>query len=201
MQRGIGGVLAAVCAVGCALAAHALGVSGSARSLPPPERQTLLAAMAFEHGGHLPGAVTAAAAQPGHQHVTVVATVGKRVERTTAVVASSPSPAPAQTFVQQNPADTLTPAGEATAFGCAPALAYLAAYAAPGFTFDCPADAGGHQAGTLCITSVGAAAPCDLARIIHIAEPCAAAYMNEASNSWVLVGKSDAPIDPYGSCR
>jgi hypothetical protein len=24
--------------------------------------------------------------------------------------------------------------------------------------------------------------------------------MNEASNSWALMGESDAPIDPYGSC-
>ena len=157
--------------------------------------------MAFERGGRLPGAVTAGAARPARQHVTVVATVGKRVERTTAVVASAPSPPPAQSFVQQNPANALPPAGEATAFGCAAALAYLTAYAAPGFTADCPADAGGHQAGTLCVTSVAAPTPCDMARIIHIADPCAAAYMNEASNSWVLLGQSDTPIDPYGSCH
>jgi hypothetical protein len=43
--------------------------------------------------------------------------------------------------------------------------------------------------------------PCDVARVIHIAEPCAAAYMNEAANSWVLLGVTDAPIDPYGSCH
>jgi hypothetical protein len=33
-----------------------------------------------------------------------------------------------------------------------------------------------------------------------IADPCPAAYMNEASNSWDLVGASDAPLDPYGYC-
>jgi hypothetical protein len=37
-------------------------------------------------------------------------------------------------------------------------------------------------------------------RIIVIADPCPNAYMNEASNSWVMIGASDAPIDPYGSC-
>jgi hypothetical protein len=37
-------------------------------------------------------------------------------------------------------------------------------------------------------------------RIIVIADPCPAAYMNEASNSWAMMGASDAPIDPYGSC-
>ena len=41
---------------------------------------------------------------------------------------------------------------------------------------------------------------CDLGRFIMIADPCAAAYMNEASNSWVLLGLSRAPIDPYGKC-
>jgi len=37
-------------------------------------------------------------------------------------------------------------------------------------------------------------------KLIAIAVPCAAAYMNEASNSWVLTGSSDSPIDPYGYC-
>jgi hypothetical protein len=90
------------------------------------------------------------------------------------------------------------PAGEATAFGCAAAQAYLAAYAAPGFGVQCPAETGGHQATTMCVSS---ATRCDVKRVILIAEPCAAAYMNEASNSWVLLGVSDAPIDPYGSCH
>jgi hypothetical protein len=41
---------------------------------------------------------------------------------------------------------------------------------------------------------------CPNERLIAIADPCPAAYMNEASNSWVLTGASDAPIDPYGAC-
>jgi hypothetical protein len=187
-------VLAAVCAVACALAAHAFGVGAPSRNLPLPEQQTRLAALALEHGGHVSGAVTTAQAPSPPPHVTVVHTVNRHV----AGVSAAPSVPPPQTFVQQTPAGTLPPAGEATAFGCTAALAYLTAYAAPGFSFQCPADAGGHQAGTLCWS---AASPCDLARVIHIAEPCAAAYMNEASNSWVLLGKSDAPIDPYGSCQ
>jgi hypothetical protein len=36
--------------------------------------------------------------------------------------------------------------------------------------------------------------------LISIADPCPEAYMNEASNSWVLTGAADAPIDPYGAC-
>jgi len=37
--------------------------------------------------------------------------------------------------------------------------------------------------------------------VIAIATPCPAAYMNEASNSWVLVGKSNAALDPNGDCQ
>jgi hypothetical protein len=36
--------------------------------------------------------------------------------------------------------------------------------------------------------------------VIAIADACPAAYMNEASNSWVLTGRSRAPIDPFGWC-
>jgi hypothetical protein len=31
--------------------------------------------------------------------------------------------------------------------------------------------------------------------------PCAAAYMNEAHNSWVVLGDISGPIDPYGYCH
>ncbi|HWF16823.1 MAG TPA: hypothetical protein VG244_11625 [Acidimicrobiales bacterium] len=94
-------------------------------------------------------------------------------------------------------ASGLPAAGEATASGCTPALAYLRAYAAPGFSFECPGNAEGHQAMTTCISQ---ASPCGVRRLIVIADPCPDAYMNEASNSWALIGASDAPLDPYGSC-
>jgi len=102
---------------------------------------------------------------------------------------------PPQSFVVR--LTGLPPAGEATASGCAAALTYLDAYAAPGFVFQCPAGADGHQAATLCVS---ASSPCDSLRLIEIADPCPAAFMNEASNSWVLLGVSDVPIDPYGQC-
>jgi hypothetical protein len=86
--------------------------------------------------------------------------------------------------------------GAATVDGCTAALAYLSAYSAPGFTFACPAPALGHEAMT-CIDEPGV---CDNENLIAISDPCPAAYMNEASNSWVLTGASDAPIDPYGAC-
>ncbi len=83
------------------------------------------------------------------------------------------------------------------ASGCAAALVYLAAYASPGFTASYPGDVGGHQAATVCVSS---ASPCDVERLIVVADPCPAAYMNEASNSWALLGATGVPIDPYGAC-
>ena len=91
------------------------------------------------------------------------------------------------------PASTALPAkGAATADGCSAALAYLSAYSAPGFTFECPGNALGHEAMT-CINTAGV---CSNERLIAIADPCAVAYMNEASNSWVMTGVSDAPSIP-----
>ena len=82
------------------------------------------------------------------------------------------------------------------AFGCGAALTYLSAHSAPGFHFACPGYAQGHQA----MTCIDVAGICPGARLIVINVPCAAAYMNEASNSWVLDGLRSAPIDPYGYC-
>jgi hypothetical protein len=114
--------------------------------------------------------------------------------------APAPAPAPSGdaatgTLVSQTPGLPL--AGEATAFGCNAALDYLTAYAAPGFWLVCPGNARGHQAMTACQSGTS---PCSLLRIIVIADPCPAAYMNEASNSWAFMGASDAPFDPYGAC-
>jgi len=82
-------------------------------------------------------------------------------------------------------------------YGCGPALAYLQAHAAPGFTFECPGYAQGHQA----MTCDNVAGVCPGAMVIAISTPCPAAYMNEASNSWVVSGKSNAALDPYGYCQ
>jgi hypothetical protein len=50
------------------------------------------------------------------------------------------------------------------------------------------------------MTCVDYAGVCPGSKVIAIADPCPAAYMNEASNSWVLTKQSTRPIDPYGSC-
>jgi hypothetical protein len=107
-----------------------------------------------------------------------------------------PAPVPALTTVAASTASQGLPArGHATASGCGPALAYMAAYAAPGFQLICPGDAQGHQA-TTCINSY----PCAPGqKMILIADPCPAAYMNESSNSLAI--QFGGVIDPYGACR
>ena len=114
-------------------------------------------------------------------------------------VPTPPAPPPTAPVPAASPATAprvLTVAPVPGGYGCGPALAYLQAHAAPGFTFTCPGYAQGHQAMT-CDNVPGV---CPDAEVIAIATPCPAAYMNEASNSWVVLGRSDAPIDPYGSC-
>ncbi len=154
--------------------------------------------------------------QPAGQHAasstttTTPAPTTTTTSSTTTTTAPPPQPPPAPPPVA-TPAATSPPAaapaaspaasalparGGATEWGCAAALAYLAAYSAPGFTFQCPGYSLGHEAMT-CVDEPGVCAGTEL---IAITDPCPAAYMNEASNSWVVIGQSDAPIDPYGAC-
>jgi len=92
--------------------------------------------------------------------------------------------------------DGVPPRGQATQFGCAAALAYLSAYASPNFTLECPGNAEGHE-GMTCRDWPGV---CPDEAVIAIADPCPAAYMNEAYNSWVSMGVARGPEDPYGYC-
>lgn len=114
------------------------------------------------------------------------------------------APAPTTTaapVVRAASAPVVPPTTAATAqpssYGCAAALQYLAANSAPGFHFECPGYADGHQAMT-CINEAGL---CPNESLIAISDPCPAAYMNEAHNSWVLAGLRPGSIDPYGYCH
>lgn len=89
-----------------------------------------------------------------------------------------------------------TAPGVPPAAGCGAALQWLSTHAAPGFRFECPGNALGHQG----MTCVNLANVCPGQRIIAIADACPAAYMNEAHNSWILVGLARGRLDPYGSC-
>ncbi|HET6963353.1 MAG TPA: hypothetical protein VFH58_01185, partial [Acidimicrobiales bacterium] len=85
----------------------------------------------------------------------------------------------------------------ASANTCAAALAYLGAHSAPGFRFECPGYALGHQA----MTCVDVAGVCPGYKLIVISDVCPASYMNEAHNSWILSGLATGAIDPYGYCH
>jgi hypothetical protein len=187
-QRRTGGVLAAVCLALCASGALAIGLlAPSSPGAAHPIIDSGLAPVQADASSN------SSAPRPAVDPSGGAAATGHRLRSSTST--SKTPTAPPQSFVAQ--VEGLPPAGEATQSGCAAAYAYLHAYAAPGFTFECPGDAGGHQAMTMCVTG---STQCGGLRLIVIADPCPAAYMNEASNSWALTGASDAPLDPYGSC-
>jgi hypothetical protein len=174
---------------------------------------TSLAAVPWARRVALPGGLAAVleAAQFGHTPAHADRRVGKAVAATherarraeTSVrTTSQPAPAPASRSAEHTSTASSTDAAgsaapaEPVGYGCGPALAYLEAHAAPGFRFECPGWADGRQA----MTCINIAGLCAGEELIAIADPCPAAYMNEASNSWVLTGRSHAPIDPYGYC-
>lgn len=114
----------------------------------------------------------------------------------TAPAPTAPAPAPAAPAPAATDPTVVPPIGQATAWGCAAAVAYLQAYAAKGYTVECPGYAEGHEA----MTCLRNATACPNAAVIAISDPCPQAYMNEASNSLVMAGASNAPIDPFGAC-
>ncbi len=116
--------------------------------------------------------------------------------------AAAPPPAPA--------APALPAYGHASTPGCTAALAYLLAYAAPGFALDCPGYALGHEAMTCLHGTPQYPDACPNGPTIAISDACPQAYMNEAANSWNLTGQlsteqqkfgaSYPDIDPFGAC-
>ncbi|HZU80450.1 MAG TPA: hypothetical protein VE991_11090, partial [Acidimicrobiales bacterium] len=126
-----------------------------------------------------------------------------------ATTTTLPPPRSTTTTLAPPPASTTTapsaPVPAGPGWGCAAALAYLTAHEAPGFSASCPGPNDGKQATTTAYfdgTSVTGT--------IGIEDPCPAAYMNEAHNSWVLraqyLGTSipdglGTVIDPFGYCR
>lgn len=104
----------------------------------------------------------------------------------------APAPSGHAAASRPRPVQPAAPPG----YGCRAALAWLSSHAAPGFRFVCPGYAQGHQAMT-CRDMPGV---CPGQALIIIADPCPAAYMNEAWNSLLAVGLAYGPVDPYGSC-
>ena len=146
--------------------------------------------------------------QPGGRDAARVEVLGEQVTRgevgadtstTTTTVTTAPPPSSTTTTnptVASAPlVATAAPVRQPAVPGsCAEALAYLAAHQAPGFTDSC---FDGSAFGHLGVTCVNQPGMCTGQRIIRIACPAPFVYMNEAHNSWVLLGRSTG-IDPYG---
>jgi hypothetical protein len=134
---------------------------------------------------------------------------------TTTTSTTAPAPAPVQAVLAATPppapaAPALPSYGHATVSGCTAALAYLQAYAAPGFALDCPGYAEGHEAMTCIHGTPQYPDACLNGPEIAISDACPQAYMNESANSWLLTGQTATEqakfgvaygsIDPFGAC-
>jgi hypothetical protein len=130
---------------------------------------------------------------------------------TPAVLAAAPAAPVAPASPPPPPAPAALPAfGHATVWGCAAALPYLQAYAAPGFALDCPGYAEGHEAMTCIHGTPQYPDACPNGPTIAISDPCPQAYMNESANSWLMTGQLSteqqkfgvaySSIDPFGAC-
>jgi hypothetical protein len=173
-------------------APHMIGASSPAVATRPPARA--VAAPRIPTGPRLE-VDTAISARPAR----MLAPIARTVPPAPVTAAAShpeapprPVPQPVVHPVPRSAPAPVTPTG----YGCAAAVAYLQTHAAPGFVFECPGGALGHQA----MTCINVAGVCPGQHLIAIADPCTAAYMNEAHNSWVLEGRLPGPIDPYGYC-
>jgi len=127
-----------------------------------------------------------------------VEVLGEQVTRDDPVPGTSTTPPTLAPTTAPPPVPDSLPAPEPSrstlATTCADALAFLAAHQAPGFDAACAA---GSALGHLGFTCVDQPGMCAGTRIIRIACPAPFVYMNEAHNSWVLIGARTG-IDPYG---
>lgn len=106
-----------------------------------------------------------------------------------------PPLAPRPPIVAVTPPIAVSPPTPAVTTNCADALAYLAAHQAPGFADSC---SDGSALGHYGYTCANVAGRCpDGTRFIRIACPAPFVYMNEAHNSWTLIGAGSG-IDTYG---
>lgn len=188
-------LLVAVCAV------VAVQIANFGQTTGPRSRTSASAAAAFHRTSSRPhAAATTTTSTTVPPTTTTTSTTAPPQAAPPAPVATTtttapPAPAPAAAAPASAPG-VVPQQGQASVWGCAAAVAYLSVYAYPGFTFECPGYALGREAMT-CLNEAGV---CPGEAVIAIADACPAAYMNEASNSWVLEGQSTAPIDPFGAC-
>jgi hypothetical protein len=138
--------------------------------------------------------------EQARQQAVVVASARAAAQANARAIAQQQAAAVTATRVPLQPPAEGQPAAPPvpSRYGCAAALSYLQQHAAAGYQLECPGDAQGHQAAT-CF-NVAPICPNGGKRIM-IADPCPAAYMNEAYNSQVIsAGNLTGPWDPYGWC-
>jgi hypothetical protein len=173
-----------------------------------------------DYGAQQPGTALLASARVAAVPATTTTTPAPTTTPTTAPAPATTTTVPAPTppaVLASTPAPaapaappTLPTYGHATAWGCTAALAYLQAYAAPGFALDCPGYAEGHEAMTCLHGTPQYPDACLNGPEIAISDACPQAYMNESANSWLLTGQtateqakfgvSYGSIDPFGAC-
>jgi hypothetical protein len=162
---------------------------------------------------HVPPTTTTTTASTTTTTTTTTTTVPAAAPAPAPAPAPTPAPAPAvlaATPAAPPAAPALPSYGHATVWGCTAALAYLQAYAAPGFALDCPGYAEGHEAMTCLHGTPQYPDACPSGPTIAISDACPQAYMNESANSWYMTGQlsveqqkfgvSYAEIDPFGAC-
>lgn len=171
-------------AVATAAAAYSAGLPAATSTVPPVVKSST------PH----PAAAPATTAPPTTAAPATTTTVKRpAAPSTTASVTEQHAVATALATRSTTPAAPAL----ASADTCAAALSYLSAHSAPGFGFECPGYALGHQA----MTCIDVSGVCPGAKLIVISVVCPASYMNEAHNSWVLSGLQSGSIDPYGYCH
>ena len=110
-----------------------------------------------------------------------------------AATSTSTSTTTTTTTVPVPPTTVAPPAAVTT--NCDDAIAYLLSHQAPGFSDACGRGSAFGHYGVTCWNVAGMCP--DGAKFIHIACPAPFVYMNEAHNSWTIIGQSSG-IDPYG---
>lgn len=193
-RRRAAGVLTILLAAGFAVPVQIATLGQAAAHRSHPAASAARTSHHRAHGSRRPHAAKSSKTARTARSTTTTTTTTTPPPAPTTPTTNSPPPTPP---MPPPPASgAVPPRGAATAWGCPAAEAYLKAYANPAFTVECPGNAQGRE-GMTCANELGA---CPNEAIIAIADACPAAYMNEASNSWSLLGLSSAPIDPYGSC-
>ena len=188
--------------VGIIAAEAALGVVGLAMAQHGraswPRPMTAVVAAAFSQPSAAGGIATVLdpgiVAEPPAPTTTPPAPTTTTVPAAATPASTTSTTAPRAT-VEATRVRTVSTATGNSGSGCAAALAFLAAHSAPGYQYICPGYAEGHQAMTC-----DHMAACPDSKLIVIADPCPAAYMNEAHNSWIISGLATGVIDPFGYC-